>query len=158
MKYTVWTDGACSCNPGSGGLAYIIVSHDENDKQYTFSEGYVMTTNNRMEMLSIIKVLEFLEDKNPTKIVIKSDSQYSINTFNTWIWRWENKNFEGKKNIDLLQRAIILLKKFRDILTIEWVKGHSGNTMNDACDLLAKQQYRNSINLQIDENYIKSCI
>jgi len=153
MRYTVWTDGSCKGNPGPGSLAFIVISHDENDQQHSYAEGYKFTTNNRMELLSIIKAIEFLQDKNPEFILIKSDSQYSINIFSTWLLNW-SPAFTGKKNIDLLKRASILLEKHKNILKFEWIRGHDGNLMNEECDILAKKQYNNPQNMLIDENYI----
>ncbi len=154
MKCTIWADGSCPGNPGKGGLAYVIVNHSDNDVQTSYSEGYRYTTNNRMELLSIIKALESLKSISVEKILIKSDSTYALNTLSTWIWKWETKNYLGRSNIDLLKRAIVILRHFDKKLNFEWVKGHSNIILNEVCDVMAaKESAKNEVDLLIDSKF-----
>ncbi len=129
----LYTDGACSGNPGPGGCASILVY---NGHRKQLSAGYKKTTNNRMELRAVIMGLEAINRTN-TKIVIHSDSMYVINAFvKKWVFNWEKDNYKGKKNSDLFK---ILLKLYRRFESIEflWVKGHSGHEENENCDSLA---------------------
>lgn len=129
----LYTDGACSGNPGPGGCASILVY---NGHRKQLSAGYKKTTNNRMELRAVIMGLEAINRTN-TKIIIHSDSMYVINAFvKKWVFNWEKDNYKGKKNSDLFK---ILLELYRRFETIEfkWVKGHSGHEENETCDSLA---------------------
>lgn len=132
----IYTDGACSGNPGPGGYGVVIL-YKEKIKE--LSGGYTRTTNNRMELMAAIKALEVLT--RPCKVNLYSDSQYIINALNKgWLNKWMNNGWMlGKKtpvkNIDLWKK-IITLTSVHEIKWF-WVKGHSTNKYNNRCNELA---------------------
>lgn len=134
----IYTDGACSGNPGKGGWGAILMY---GQKQKEISGGESLTTNNRMELTAVIKALEGL--KEPCVINLYSDSSYVINAFNNdWLTSWQRKgwrtaNGSEVKNIDLWQFLVKLSKTHK--ITWHKVKGHSDNEYNNRCDLLARQ-------------------
>lgn len=129
---SIYTDGACSGNPGPGGLGIILMA-GEHKKE--FSEGYKFTTNNRMELLAVIKGLEMLKT-NKHQVVIYSDSKYVIDAVvQKWVFGWAKKNFAGKKNSDLWLRFLKVYPLFH--IKFVWVKGHANNPFNNRCDELA---------------------
>lgn len=140
-KVTLYTDGACSGNPGVGGYGAILVHIDANGVKHEkeFSQGYKMTTNNQMELLAVIVGLEAL--KKPCDVTVYSDSKYVVDAFNNkWIDGWIAKGWKtaGKspvKNVDLWKR-LLEAKKQHDVEFI-WVKGHAGHEYNERCDSLA---------------------
>lgn len=140
-KVTLYTDGACSGNPGVGGYGAILVHIDANGVKHEkeFSQGYKMTTNNQMELLAVIVGLEAL--KKPCDVIVYSDSKYVVDAFNNkWIDGWIAKGWKtaGKspvKNADLWKR-LLEAKKQHDVEFI-WVKGHAGHEYNERCDSLA---------------------
>ena len=121
----IYTDGACSVNPGMGGWGAIIIFESGEQKEISGSE--LETTNNRMEITAVIKSLELEELKNDDKVKIYSDSTYVINTI--------TKNWKRNANNDLWDQLDKLLEK--RIVEWEWVKGHSGNKFNEIADNLA---------------------
>ncbi len=133
----IYTDGACSGNPGPGGYGAIL-AYGEHRRE--LSAGYRRTTNNRMELLAAIVALETL--KEPCEVTLYSDSRYltqaiSQHWLNGWLrngWRTANKS--PVKNIDLWQRLYAQLQ--RNKVTFEWVKGHAENADNNRCDELAR--------------------
>ncbi|MEM6844570.1 MAG: ribonuclease HI [Bacteroidota bacterium] len=129
---TIYTDGSSRGNPGRGGYGTVML-YKGHRKELT--EGYRLTTNNRMELLAVIVGLEAL--KKPGMVVeIYSDSQYVVDAVNKgWLWNWQKKGFKGKKNADLWQRFIPAYRK-HDV-TFRWIKGHSGIPENERCDELA---------------------
>ena len=147
----VFTDGACSGNPGRGGYGAIL---KYNGHIRELSEGFKRTTNNRMELLAAISALEAL--KEPCKVHLTSDSKYLVDSVNLgWIekWRkngWKRTKTEKAKNIDLLIRLVAQLE--RHDVTFSWVKGHHGHTENERCDLLATTAAK-SENLAEDNGY-----
>ena len=133
--YSIYTDGACSGNPGDGGIAYIIVN-DENVIIEEFSRYFPNTTNNRMELLAVIFAIKSLSDK-AYNLTIYSDSTYVVNAINKgWLEVWEKNGFLKRKNADLW-KIFIDISKNRNIKFV-WVKGHADNFYNKKCDLLAK--------------------
>ncbi len=150
-KVTIHTDGGCSGNPGPGGYGAVL-QYGNNRKE--ISEGYKLTTNNRMEMLACIKALEIL--KYPCEVSLFSDSRYVINGIEKgWAKKWEANNWkrnknEMAKNPDLWSRLLRLCESHN--VTFTWVKGHAGNKENERCDELTNI-VRASENLQIDEGY-----
>lgn len=138
---TIYTDGACSGNPGPGGWGAILM-FGENKKE--ISGGKKDTTNNVMELTAVIEALKLL--KRPCKVELYSDSAYVVNAFlqdwiSGWIKKgWKNSNKEDVKNKELWQE-LINLTKVHDV-TFHKVKGHSDNEYNNRCDELA----RNAIN------------
>ncbi len=128
----IYTDGASRGNPGPGGYG-IILKHGTRRKE--ISAGFRLTTNNRMELLSVIVALESLKSHS-YPVIIHSDSKYVIDAIEKgWLWGWEKKDFRKKKNADLWKRFIPLYKMFR--VKFKWVKGHAGDPENERCDSLA---------------------
>ena len=128
----IYTDGSSRGNPGPGGYG-IVLLYKDNRKE--ISQGYKLTTNNRMELTAVIKALEAIKN-DKIKIKIYSDSKYVVESIEKgWIWNWEKKNFNKKSNSDLWKVLIPLYKKFN--VKFEWVKGHAGNIENERCDELA---------------------
>lgn len=140
-KVNLYTDGACSGNPGVGGYGAILVHVDANGVKHEkeFSQGYKLTTNNQMELLAVIVGLEAL--KKPCNVTIYSDSKYVVDAFNNkWIDGWIAKGWRtaGKtpvKNVELWKR--LLEAKSRHDVEFIWVKGHAGHEYNERCDALA---------------------
>ncbi len=137
----MYTDGACSGNPGAGGYGTILRFKDSTGKYHEkeLTAGYKLTTNNRMELLAVIVGLEAL--KKPCKVRITSDSKYFIDAFEQkWIESWQKNNWKTAakkpvKNVDLWQRLLTAMKP-HDI-DLVWVKGHNGHEFNERCDELA---------------------
>ncbi len=140
-KVNIYTDGACSGNPGTGGYGTILVYKDSEGVKHEkeLSEGYKLTTNNQMELLAVISGLEAL--KKPCDVIIYSDSKYVVDAFNNnWIDGWIKKGWKtaGKtpvKNVELWQR--LLKAKEPHKVEFIWVKGHAGHDYNERCDALA---------------------
>ena len=138
-KVILYTDGACSGNPGPGGWACILEYKGITKELSGYSEE---TTNNQMELLAVIKGLEAL--KEPCEVDIYSDSAYVVNAFvNDWITDWQLNNWKNTKkkevkNIDLWERLLDLLNTHKG--TWFKVKGHSDNENNNRCDFLATNE------------------
>ena len=145
-EVTLYTDGACSGNPGPGGygviLRYVSPSGKEYEREY--SEGFSETTNNRMELLAVCIGLEALT--RPCAVTVYSDSRYVCDAVNEgWIWNWRRQDFRrGKtdevKNIDLWERLLADMKTHQVRFT--WIKGHAGHEFNERCDRLAVAAYK----------------
>ena len=141
MKVTIYTDGASRGNPGPGGYGAVLEYVDTKGNLHTreLSQGYAVTTNNRMELMGVITALEALN--RPCEVELFTDSKYIVDAFNQhWVEGWIKKGWKrGKnepvKNIDLWQR--LLKAKAPHKLTFNWVKGHAGHTQNERCDQLA---------------------
>jgi ribonuclease HI len=132
-----WTDGACSGNPGPGGWGAIL-TYGHHRKELSGGEGH--TTNNRMELMAAIMVLEALN--RPSALVIHTDSQYVKGGITSWIhgWKrngWKTADKKPVKNEDLWQRLDAALA--RHTVEWRWVKGHAGNPMNERADELARE-------------------
>lgn len=146
----IYTDGAAQGNPGPGGYGVILKF---NDYVKELSQGFRLTTNNRMELMAVIVGLEAIK-KTGIPVSIYSDSEYVVNAVEKgWLWGWEKKNFAKKANADLWQRYIPLHKKYNP--KFNWIRGHAGHVENERCDRLAVQA-ANSFNLLVDENYERS--
>ena len=128
----IFTDGASSGNPGPGGYGVILRS----GKHYKeLSEGFRKTTNNRMELLAVIKGLEAIKVPKQ-EVTIYSDSKYVIDAIEKrWVYGWLQKGFAGKKNKDLWLRYLDI-SKIHNIKFV-WVRGHAGHPENERCDVLA---------------------
>lgn len=130
----IFTDGAAQGNPGPGGYGTILKF---NSHVKELSEGFRLTTNNRMELMAVIIGLEAIK-KEGIAVTIYSDSKYVVDSVEKgWIWTWQKKNFAKKKNPDLWQRYIPLHQKFKPKFV--WIKGHAGHPENERCDQLAVQ-------------------
>ncbi|TXB64721.1 ribonuclease HI [Vicingus serpentipes] len=146
---TIYTDGAAKGNPGNGGYGVVMMSGHHKKE---LSEGFRLTTNNRMELLSVIVALETIKTTN-AQVEIFSDSKYVVDSVEKkWVFGWQKKGFKGKKNIDLWQRFLKIYPKHQ--VKFNWVKGHAGNLYNERCDELAVQAAEGQ-NLLIDEGYEK---
>lgn len=154
MKVHIYSDGSSKGNPGPGGYGTIIEYTDVNYRPCTveFSQGYVNTTNNRMELMGAIVGLEALE--GPCEVEITSDSKYLVDAFNqewmeSWLKSdWKKSDNKPVQNIDLWER--LLKAKEKHTVTFTWVKGYSGHPQNERCDYLAKTA-ADGDNLLIDE-------
>lgn len=132
----IYTDGACSGNPGVGGWASVLI-YEQNEKEIYGNEKD--TTNNRMELTAVIEALKSL--KRPCNVTLYSDSKYVVDSVNKdWVYKWEANNWvkSDKKsalNVDLWKQLLTLLEIHR--VKFVWVKGHNGNNYNERCDELA---------------------
>jgi ribonuclease HI len=135
-EITIYTDGASSGNPGPGGYGVVLISGKHRLEK---SEGFRLTTNNRMELLAVITGLEALKIHG-SKVVIYTDSKYVADSVEKgWIFQWESKAFKKKKNPDLWIRFLKVYRKHN--VRFVWIKGHSNNTENEICDRLAVKAY-----------------
>lgn len=142
----IYTDGACSGNPGPGGYGTVLLFGKHRKE---LSGGYKKTTNNRMELLAAILGLEAL--KRPCSVTLYSDSSYLVDAMEKgWVFRWKATGFKKKKNRDLWEKVLALanLHKIKFI----WVKGHASNKENNRCDELAVAASKGD-NLPPDEGY-----
>jgi len=148
----IYTDGACSGNPGPGGYGAVIIY---KNKRREISQGFKITTNNRMEILAVIEALKILN--RPCNINLYSDSKYLIDAITKgWLKKWQENNWHRNKkdsvlNIDLWKELLNLLELHN--INFIWVKGHNNNKENERCDFLARQAIK-SHNLKIDNNYL----
>ncbi len=147
MKVIMYTDGAAKGNPGRGGYGTVLLYKDLRKE---LSEGFRMTTNNRMELLAVIRGLQAL--KRPgLEVNIYSDSQYVVNAVEKgWLDGWVKKGFKGKKNQDLWEEYLKAASPFK--VKFHWVKGHAGNIENERCDELAVQSAE-APQLQVDQGF-----
>jgi ribonuclease HI len=135
-KVMIFTDGACSGNPGPGGYGAILRC---NSRGKELSGGFRNTTNNRMELMGAIAALEAL--KEPCEAIITTDSQYLVNAVEKgWVYDWKARGWRKKDkkmalNIDLWERLLVLLA--RHTVTFNWIRGHAGHKENERCDALA---------------------
>jgi ribonuclease HI len=135
--YTIYSDGACSGNPGPGGYGVIIRS--SNGTETELSAGYKHTTNNRMELRGVIAGLTYIT--KPSIITVVTDSQYIVNAVEKrWLEDWQKKGWRksDKKpvlNRDLWEIIAQQLKKHK--VTFQWIRGHNGHPENERCDALA---------------------
>ena len=150
MSVIIYTDGAAKGNPGNGGFGIVLISGKHRKE---ISEGFRLTTNNRMELLAVIIGLESLKS-NKESVTVYSDSKYVVDAVNKkWVFGWEKKNFNKKKNPDLWIRFLKIFKKHNIIFI--WIKGHSENIENERCDYLAVSAAEKS-SLKIDSWYENS--
>ncbi|MCL2744566.1 MAG: ribonuclease HI [Planctomycetaceae bacterium] len=136
----LFTDGACSGNPGPGGWAFIL-RHPASGKEIEYSGGETDTTNNRMELQAVIEGLKKLT--RPANVELVSDSKYVLQGLGEWMPKWKRNGWKRKeggrlkpvKNIELWQELDALAVKHR--ITFTYIAGHSGHTENERCDQLA---------------------
>ena len=152
-RVIIYTDGACSGNPGPGGYG-TVMQYGDNRKE--LSGGFRNTTNNRMELLAVIKGLQLLN--RPCEVTVFSDSKYIVDAVNKgWARRWQANGWKRNKrekalNPDLWARLLKLLDIHE--VSLRWVKGHAGNPGNERADTLAVAASQGD-NLAIDEGYEK---
>ena len=138
MSVVVYTDGSARGNPGRGGYGVVLLSGKHRKE---LSCGYRLTTNNRMELLAVIVALESLT-KSPETVAVYSDSKYVVDAVEKkWVFGWETKNFNKKKNPDLWIRFLKIYRKHN--VSFSWVKGHANNIENERCDFLAVEASEN---------------
>ena len=145
----VYTDGAARGNPGPGGYGVVLL---HKSKRKELSQGYRLTTNNRMELLAVIVALETLKIEN-SAVTVYTDSKYVSDAVEKkWVFQWEAKNFKKKKNPDLWKRFLAIYPKHQ--VKFIWIKGHANIPENERCDELAVKASESN-NLLIDEVYEK---
>jgi ribonuclease HI len=143
----IYTDGSSRGNPGPGGYGAVMLA---GTLRKELSEGFRLTTNNRMELLSVIVALETLK-KEGTAVTVYSDSKYVVDSVELkWVFGWEKKSFKDKKNPDLWKRFLTIYRKHT--VTFVWVKGHATNVENNRCDELAVAAATGK-DLKIDSGY-----
>ena len=132
MHIHIYTNGACSGNPGPGGYGIVMIAGPHRKEMY---EGFKKTTNNRMELLSVIVALESIKKEN-ADVVVFSDSKYVVDAIEkNWIGGWVKRGWTKVKNVDLWKRLLPAIKKHK--VKFVWVKGHADNVENNRCDELA---------------------
>ena len=142
-EIVLYTDGACSGNPGPGGYGVVLLFTDAkgNTHRKEFAQGYTQTTNNRMEIMGVIKGLEAL--KESCIVTLYSDSRYVVDAIEKgWAVRWRSNHWMRNKkdkalNVDLWEKLLELLGKHQ--VSCRWVKGHANNPENERCDELARE-------------------
>ena len=144
MSIIIYTDGSAKGNPGKGGYGIVMLSGKHRKE---ISEGFLLTTNNRMELMAVIVGLESIK-KTGSDVVVYSDSKYVVNAVEKgWLFNWQKKLFKGKKNSDLWIRFLSVYNKHS--VRFVWVKGHNNNVENERCDRLAVSAAEDS-NLRSD--------
>jgi ribonuclease HI len=147
-EISIYTDGASSGNPGPGGYGVVLIYGRHRLEK---SQGFRLTTNNRMELLAVIVGLEALK-KEGSRVVIYTDSKYVADSVEKgWVFQWETKAFKKKKNADLWKRFLKVYRKHN--VRFVWIKGHNNNIENEVCDRLAVNASSGS-NLEEDRGYI----
>ena len=147
-KVIIYTDGAASGNPGPGGYGVVMMSGSHRKE---LSQGYELTTNNRMELLAVIVALEALKAEN-CEVTIFTDSKYVSDAVTKgWLFSWVKKGFKDKKNPDLWTRFLESYKKHK--INFIWIKGHANNPENERCDQLAVEASKKTA-LMKDTGYI----
>jgi formyltetrahydrofolate-dependent phosphoribosylglycinamide formyltransferase len=133
-RVNLYTDGAARGNPGPGGYG-LILEWEGTPYKKTYAQGYIHTTNNRMELKAVIKGLQLLK-QSPLDVVVYTDSKYvSEAVEKKWVFGWEKKNFKNKKNADLWKEFLEQYRKHR--VRMEWIKGHNQHPQNESCDKMA---------------------
>lgn len=148
-KVHIYTDGACSGNPGPGGYG-IVMEWIGKPYKKEFADGYRLTTNNRMELLAVIVALEQLK-MTDLDVTVFSDSKYVVEAVEKkWVFGWEKKGFKDKKNPDLWKRFLVVYRKYA--VKFQWIKGHNNHVQNERCDVLAVQASQKE-KLKIDTEF-----
>lgn len=147
MHVTIYTDGAASGNPGPGGYGVVLESGRHRKELWG---GFRMTTNNRMELLAVIKGLEALKQPG-MPVTVVSDSKYVVDAVEKgWVFQWEKKGFAKKKNPDLWKRFLKIFRQHQ--VRFQWIRGHNGHPQNELCDKLAVAASKQAV-LEVDEAY-----
>jgi len=144
---TIFTDGSSRGNPGPGGYGVVMMAGHHRKE---LSQGFRLTTNNRMELMSVIVGLEQLK-KEGSAVTIYSDSKYVVDSVEKkWVHGWQKIGFKGKKNRDLWERFLRIYPKHK--VRFQWIRGHANNVENERCDQLAVAAALGN-NLLIDAGY-----
>jgi ribonuclease HI len=146
-EITIYTDGAASGNPGLGGYGVILISGRHRLEK---SEGYKLTTNNRMELMAVIMGLEALKIPGSTAVIYTDSKYVAYAVEKGWLFQWESKAFRKKKNQDLWIRFLRVYRMHK--VRFIWIKGHASNQENENCDKLAVDASKN-IKLLEDTGY-----
>jgi len=147
-QITIYTDGSALGNPGPGGYGVVLLSGRFRKE---LSEGFRLTTNNRMELMAVCVALEALKFEG-SEATIYSDSKYVVDAVTKgWVFGWERKGFAGKKNPDLWQRFLAVYRRHR--VRFVWVKGHADTVENNRCDQLAVAAANDRLRLGEDTGY-----
>jgi ribonuclease HI len=147
-EITIYTDGASSGNPGPGGYGVVLISGKHRLEK---SEGFRLTTNNRMELMAVIVGLEALKIPN-SRVVVYTDSKYVADSVEKgWVLQWESKAFKNKKNPDLWIRFLKIYRIHK--VRFVWIRGHANIPENEICDRLAVMA-SSGTNLPEDTGYL----
>jgi ribonuclease HI len=147
QQLIIYTDGSARGNPGPGGYG-IVMQWGNTIKE--FSQGFRLTTNNRMELMAVVVALQKLT-REGVDVVIYSDSSYVVNSVEKgWVFGWVKKGWKDKKNVDLWKQYLVEHKKHK--VKFIWVKGHADNFYNNRCDILATEA-ADSRNWLVDTGY-----
>lgn len=145
---TIYTDGSALGNPGPGGYGVVLISGPYRKE---LSQGYRLTTNNRMELLAVCVALETLRFEG-SDVTVYSDSRYVVDAVTKgWVFGWEKKRYMNRKNPDLWKRFLRAYRKHR--VRFVWVKGHATTVENNRCDELAVAAAGDTPNLREDTGY-----
>ena len=147
-EITIYTDGSALGNPGPGGYGVVLLSGPFRKE---LSQGYRLTTNNRMELLAVCVALEALKFEG-SEVTLYSDSRYVVDAVTKgWVFAWEKKRYMNRKNPDLWKRFLRVYRKHR--VKFIWVKGHAATVENNRCDVLAVAAAGNASNWLEDHGY-----
>ena len=148
-EITIYTDGSALGNPGPGGYGAVLISGRFRKE---VSQGYRLTTNNRMELLAVCVALEMLKFEG-SDVTIYSDSKYVVDAVEKrWVFGWAKKGFAGKKNPDLWSRFLRSYRRHK--VRFVWVKGHADTVENNRCDQLAVAAANDRAHLLEDTGYV----
>ncbi len=147
-QITIYTDGSALGNPGAGGYGVVLLSGVHRKE---LSQGFSLTTNNRMELMAVCVGLESLKFEG-SNVVVYSDSKYVVDAVEKrWLFGWEKKGYKDKKNPDLWQRFLRIYRRHN--VKFVWVKGHASNVENNRCDELAVAAANNRSCHLVDAGY-----
>lgn len=148
-QITIYTDGSALGNPGAGGYGIVLISGPFRKE---VQQGFRLTTNNRMELLAVCVGLEMLKFEN-SEVTIYSDSKYVVDAVEKrWVFGWEKKGYEGKKNPDLWRRFLKVYRRHK--VKFVWVKGHASTVENNRCDELAVEAAKTKDSHLVDTGYV----
>ncbi len=150
-EIVIYTDGSARGNPGPGGYGVVMI-YGKHRRE--LSEGFQMTTNNRMELLAVIRGLQSLK-RNDIRVKVYTDSRYVSDAVNKrWVFNWEAKRFKNKKNPDLWIEFLEVYRRLN--VSFIWVKGHANIPENERCDRLAVEASYGGDKLLIDSGYVNN--
>ncbi|HJC17864.1 MAG TPA: ribonuclease HI [Candidatus Alistipes stercorigallinarum] len=148
LEITIYTDGSALGNPGPGGYGVVMLAGRFRKE---LSQGYRLTTNNRMELMAVCVALETLRFEG-SDVTLYSDSKYVVDAVTKgWVFGWERKGFAGKKNPDLWMRFLRIYRRHH--VRFVWVKGHAETVENNRCDQLAVAAANDRLHLLEDTGY-----